>query len=80
MSAMADYDGRPGGLASATCTAFGRRDSDDTFADFSNYGGDIDLIAPGVCVRSTLPGSSYGDDLGDVDGDAARRPEPRRCT
>ena len=60
VSAMADYDGRPGGLASATCTAFGKRDGDDTFADFSNYGGDVDLIAPGACVRSTLPGSSYG--------------------
>ena len=60
VSAIADYDGRAGGLASATCTAFGRRDSDDTFADFSNYGGDVDITAPGVCVRSTLPGSTYG--------------------
>jgi subtilisin len=60
VSAIADYDGRPGGLASATCVAFGKRDSDDTFADFSNYGGDVDLTAPGACVRSTLPGSSYG--------------------
>jgi subtilisin len=60
VSAMADYDGRPGGLASATCTAFGKRDGDDTFADFSNYGGDVDITAPGVCVRSTLPGSTYG--------------------
>ncbi len=60
VSAMADFDGRPGGLASATCTSFGRRDSDDTYADFSNYGGDVDLIAPGVCVRSTVRGSSYG--------------------
>jgi hypothetical protein len=60
VSAMADYDGKAGGLAGATCTAFGKRDGDDTFADFSNYGGDIDLTAPGVCVRSTLPGSSYG--------------------
>jgi subtilisin len=59
-SAIADYDGKAGGLASATCTAFGRRDGDDTFADFSNYGGDVDITAPGVCVRSTLPGSSYG--------------------
>jgi subtilisin len=60
VSAIADYDGKPGGLASATCTSFGRRDSDDTFADFSNYGSDIDLTAPGVCVRSTIRGSSYG--------------------
>ena len=59
VSAMADYDGKPGGLASAPCVAFGRRDSDDTFADFSNYGGDIDVVAPGVCVRSTYRGSTY---------------------
>ena len=59
VSAMADYDGKPGGLASAPCVAFGRRDSDDTFADFSNYGLDVDVIAPGVCVRSTYRGSTY---------------------
>ena len=59
VSAMADYDGKPGGLASAPCVAFGRRDSDDTFADFSNYGLDIDVVAPGVCVRSTYRGSTY---------------------
>jgi subtilisin family serine protease len=60
VSAIADYDGRPGGLASATCVSFGSRDSDDTYADFSNYGSDVDITAPGVCVRSTLPGSTYG--------------------
>jgi subtilisin family serine protease len=60
VSAIADYDGKPGGLASATCTAFGKRDGDDTFADFSNYGGDVDITAPGVCVRSTMLGSTYG--------------------
>ena len=59
VSAMADYDGRAGGLASAPCVAFGKRDSDDTYADFSNYGRDVDLTAPGVCVRSTWPGSTY---------------------
>jgi subtilisin family serine protease len=59
VSAMADYDGRPGGLASAPCVAFGKRDSDDTYADFSNYGKDVDITAPGVCVRSTWPGSTY---------------------
>jgi hypothetical protein len=60
VSAIADYDGRPGGLSSPTCTAFGVRDGDDTFANFSNYGFDVDITAPGVCVRSTLRGSSYG--------------------
>jgi hypothetical protein len=33
---------------------------DDTFADFSNYGSDIDVIAPGKCIYSTLPGDRLG--------------------
>jgi subtilisin len=48
-SALADFNGLPGGGAAATC----RADRDDTFADFSNFGADIDLIAPGVCITST---------------------------
>jgi subtilisin family serine protease len=49
VSALADFNGRPGGGAAATC----RADQDDTFADFSNFGADVDLIAPGVCITST---------------------------
>jgi hypothetical protein len=59
VSALADYDGLPGGLASATCTSFGVLDVDDALARFSNYGKDVDLIAPGVCIRSTWRGSTY---------------------
>jgi subtilisin len=55
VSALADFDGRPGGAASATC----RADQDDTLADFSNYGADVDLIAPGVCINSTWMGGGY---------------------
>jgi subtilisin family serine protease len=55
VSALADFDGVPGGLGAATC----RSDVDDTFADFSNYGADVDLIAPGVCIRSTWKGGGY---------------------
>jgi subtilisin family serine protease len=32
---------------------------DDTFANFSNYGADVDLIAPGVCIESTWKGGGY---------------------
>jgi subtilisin len=60
VSAMVDYDGLPGGLANqADYCSFQPADTDDTFADFSNFGADIDLIAPGKCVLSTYPGNRY---------------------
>src|SRR6266508_3802687 len=55
VSALADFNGKPGGGAAATC----RSDIDDTFANFSNYGSGIDLIAPGVCIYSTYMGDGY---------------------
>ena len=60
VSALADSDGKPGGLGGNLCYSWGGYDQDDTFADFSNYGGDVDLIAPGKCIYSTLPGDRYG--------------------
>lgn len=55
VSALADFDGETGGLASPTC----RADEDDTFANFSNYGADVDIIAPGVCIQSTWNDGGY---------------------
>ncbi|HET9519772.1 MAG TPA: S8 family serine peptidase [Candidatus Limnocylindrales bacterium] len=55
VSALADTDGKPGGLGGNRCFSWGSYDSDDTFANFSNYGGDVDLIAPGKCIWSTVP-------------------------
>jgi subtilisin family serine protease len=49
VSALADFNGLTGGGGAATC----RSDVDDTFADFSNYGAGVDIIAPGVCILST---------------------------
>ena len=49
----------PAVSAARPATSWGSYDSDDTFANFSNYGADVDLIAPGKCIRSTLPGG-YG--------------------
>ncbi len=60
VSALADTDGKPGGLGGNSCLSFGSYDKDDTFADFSNGGSDVDLIAPGKCIKSTLPGGNYG--------------------
>jgi subtilisin len=55
VSALADFDGSPGGAGSPTC----RSDQDDTFADFSNHGSDVDVVAPGVCIASTWKGGGY---------------------
>jgi subtilisin family serine protease len=54
VSALADLDGLTGGLAPNGCG-----DVDDTFAQFSNYGADVDVIAPGVCINSTQPGGGF---------------------
>ena len=51
VSALADFDGEPGGFGSPTC----RTDQDDTLADFSNWGSAVDIAAPGVCILSTYP-------------------------
>ena len=55
VSALADFNGKPGGGAAPTC----RSDVDDTFANFSNFGADVDVIAPGVCIRSTWKKGAY---------------------
>jgi subtilisin family serine protease len=61
VTAMADFNGAPGGGAAATC----RSDVDDTAADFSNFttAGSADeghtIAAPGVCILSTWKGGGY---------------------
>jgi subtilase family protein len=64
VSALTDTDGRPGGQGPDPACRPGEHD--DGFASFSNFGPDVDFIAPGVCVLSTLPrnfsdtGPAYG--------------------
>jgi subtilisin family serine protease len=65
VTAMADFNGAPGGGAAATC----RPDVDDTAADFSNFAvGVLDrahtVAAPGVCITSTYKGSGYATGSG----------------
>ena len=60
VSALADTDGKAGGLGGNRCFSWGTYDVDDTFANFSNFGSDVDIIAPGKCIWSTKPGPTYG--------------------
>lgn len=55
VSALADFDGNPGGFGAPTC----RPDQDDTLADFSNWGSTVELAAPGVCILSTWNDGGY---------------------
>jgi PKD repeat protein len=55
VSALADFDGKPGGLGSPTC----RSDVDDTLADFSNHGPLVEIASPGVCIFSTWLNDGY---------------------
>jgi subtilisin len=64
VSAITDLDGLPGGLrppvgeCSSAVNAF-HPIADDTFVFFSNFGADVDIAAPGVCISSTYPGDLY---------------------
>jgi len=60
VSALADYDGKPEGKSSPVCENFGL---DDRLASFSNWGSTVEVIAPGVCILSTVPGG-YGKKSG----------------
>jgi subtilisin family serine protease len=73
VSALEDYDGEPGGegVPNHRCRRHIIEDrqlapsdvvADDTFAWFSNFGHDVDVIAPGVCILST-----YINDVGGSD-------------
>ncbi|MGQ0848440.1 MAG: S8 family serine peptidase [Actinomycetota bacterium] len=67
VSALADFDGQPGGLGAPTC----RPDVDDTLADFSNYGPLVEMAAPGVCIYSTFLNDGY---LGTYSGTSMASP------
>src|SRR5207342_2893832 len=65
VSALADYDGKAGGEAEPlkydTCDEPSEENygADDTRASFSNYGKDVEVAAPGVCILSTWKKGQY---------------------
>lgn len=58
VSAMADFDGKCGGQSSLTSVGSAGTSRDDQRAAFSNHGPEVDIMAPGVEVLSTYPGST----------------------
>jgi subtilisin family serine protease/fibronectin type 3 domain-containing protein len=60
VSAIADFDGEPGGAAECQIdwSSF-TINCDDELASFSNYGDVVDVAAPGVGVYSTWTGGGY---------------------
>ena len=59
VSALADSDGKCGGLGSSTVHG-----ADDSLATFSNYGDAVDIAAPGVNIYSTHKNGGYATDSG----------------
>lgn len=56
VSALVDTDGKPGGLGPSTSVG-----ADDRLASFSNYGAVVNVIAPGVGIRSTVLNGGYAN-------------------
>lgn len=59
VSAIADGDGRSGGVGAGTPYGL-----DDTFAEFSSNGPAVDMAAPGVSILSTYMGGGYAIGFG----------------
>lgn len=62
VTAMGDSDGEPGGSGGAPVCQTG--EADDRYASFSSFaataaGSAHTIAAPGVCIRSTVPGGNY---------------------
>jgi subtilisin family serine protease len=59
VGALADSDGKAGGEGPTSCfedrSGNMRPLTDDTLASFSNWGPAVDVVAPGVCIRSAVP-------------------------
>ena len=64
VSAMVDWDGQPDGDGGTFVVTTMGRVADDTFVKFSNYGADVDIIAPGLFVTSLIWGGTTGSGSG----------------
>ncbi len=60
VGALADFDGKPGGRGKqkSICPWYSV-DQDDTYANFSDWGSAVDILAPGKCILSTYTRGRY---------------------
>ena len=58
VGAMTDVDGTGWGKGGVSPCSGESNERDDTFASYSNFGREIDIVAPGTCVESTWPTTS----------------------
>lgn len=71
VSAVADSDGKGGGVGGRTC----EWDRDDYLAGFSNYGPKVEIAAPGSCIESTWKaGRSTTDTYSTISGTSMASP------
>ncbi len=63
VGAITDTDGRGWGDGPASSCGAYSGEADDTYAIYSNWGTEIDIVAPGTCVLSTSNGDVTGDTL-----------------
>jgi subtilisin len=59
-SAWTDYNGQVGGGAMPPQSGCYAMSTEENPAAFSNFGQDVDISAPGVCILSTAPGTLVG--------------------
>ncbi|MGI9624723.1 MAG: S8 family serine peptidase, partial [Acidimicrobiales bacterium] len=62
VSALTDRDGKADRTGGCDINVIYLFDCDDSFADYSNYGAAVDVIAPGSGIYSTVPVSSGSHD------------------
>ncbi|MFB7340448.1 S8 family serine peptidase [Streptomyces hydrogenans] len=61
VSALADADGKTGGQGSFAWCNKNDKNTDDSLANFSNFGKGVDITAPGDCIQSAFKNGGYSN-------------------